>query len=91
MRGRNRPLDPPFELARGAAAQWAALQAEMPNGTFRGVLTTEHLIWKAALAAEQQAQYLSRHGLPDELLEHLRRFRLGLGLSALPERKRRAA
>jgi len=91
MKRQNKPLAPPFELARSAAAQWANLQAEMPTGTFRGVLRTTHELWRAGLAAEHQAQFLSRHGLPAELLEDLQRFRSELGLSPLPVRGKRAA
>jgi hypothetical protein len=84
MKGRLRP---PFALSRAAAAQWHAIQDELPTGTFRGVLSGEHEVWRAALAAEWQSQFVSRYGLPDNLLDSLRQFRTGIGLEPLPVRK----
>ena len=83
---KNRRLQPPFPLERGALAEWANLQTDLPGGTFRGVLTSAHEVWRAGLAAEWQAQYLSRRGLPDELVTQLQEFRRSVGLDPLPGR-----
>lgn len=87
MKGRNRRLPPPFPMLGHQKNAWYAIQAEMPGGTFRGHLKGDNAVFRAAVAAEHQAAYFTRAGLPSELLGTLKTIRTELGLPPLPERR----
>ena len=81
-KGKNRKLNPPFELNLGALNEWWALQDEV-GGTFRGLGLSEQKIWKLAVIAEHSHDWRRRR-IADKYLFTLREYRAELGLPELP-------